>query len=106
MAAPPARVLFATASQWVDKLAAAHTSGRPQAELARSAATRGRRGRYTSCSNPEAANLFFQLVTSRYEHASLIVTNKPLGKANYFARMCARWCQSTWFGNSRLVSST
>ena len=29
------RVLFATASQWVDKLADAHTSGRLQAELAR-----------------------------------------------------------------------
>jgi hypothetical protein len=29
------RVLFATASQWVDKLADAHTSGRLQAELLR-----------------------------------------------------------------------
>jgi DNA replication protein DnaC len=28
-------VLFATASQWVDKLADAHTSGRLQAELLR-----------------------------------------------------------------------
>jgi DNA replication protein DnaC len=28
-------VLFATASQWVDKLADAHNSGRLQAELAR-----------------------------------------------------------------------
>jgi DNA replication protein DnaC len=28
-------VLFATASQWVDKLADAHTSGRLQAELVR-----------------------------------------------------------------------
>ena len=30
---------------------------------------------------PEAANLFFQLVSSRYERASLIVTsNKPYGR--------------------------
>jgi DNA replication protein DnaC len=30
---------------------------------------------------PEAANLFFQLVFSRYERASLIVTsNKPFGR--------------------------
>ncbi|WP_370525813.1 ATP-binding protein [Actinotalea sp. JY-7876] len=30
---------------------------------------------------PQAANLFFQLVSSRYEPASLIVTlNKPLGR--------------------------
>ena len=30
---------------------------------------------------PEAANLFFQLVASRYERASLIVTsNKPFGR--------------------------
>src|SRR5947209_9610416 len=30
---------------------------------------------------PEAANLFFQLVSSRYERASLIVTsNKPSGR--------------------------
>ena len=30
---------------------------------------------------PEAANLFFQLVSSRYERASLIVTsNKPFGR--------------------------
>ena len=30
---------------------------------------------------PEAANLFFQLVSARYERASLIVTsNKPFGR--------------------------
>ena len=35
----------------------------------------------TSPSKPEAANLFFQLVSSRYERASLIVTsNKPFGR--------------------------
>jgi DNA replication protein DnaC len=77
------RVLFATASQWVDRLADAHTSGRLQAELARLS-------RYPLLVvdevgyipfEPEAANLFFQLVSSRYEHASLIVTsNKPFGR--------------------------
>jgi DNA replication protein DnaC len=77
------RVQFATASQWVDRLAAAHATGRLQAELARLA-------RYPLLVidevgyipfEPEAANLFFQLVSSRYERASLIVTsNKPFGR--------------------------
>jgi DNA replication protein DnaC len=77
------RVQFATASQWVDKLADAHTSGRLQTELARLS-------RYPLLVidevgyipfEPEAANLFFQLVSSRYERASLIVTsNKPFGR--------------------------
>ena len=71
------RVLFATASQWVDRLAAAHHAGRLQDEL-------GRLGRYPCLVvdevgyipfEPEAANLFFQLVSSRYERASLIVTS-------------------------------
>jgi DNA replication protein DnaC len=39
----------------------------------------------------EAANLFFQLVSARYERASLIVTsNKPFGKAHMFERTCVR----------------
>jgi DNA replication protein DnaC len=77
------RVLFATASQWVDKLADAHSSGRLQTELARLS-------RYPLLVidevgyipfEPEAANLFFQLVSSRYERASLIViSNKPFGR--------------------------
>jgi DNA replication protein DnaC len=77
------RVLFATASQWVDRLAAAHHGGTLQAELIRLA-------RYPLLVvdevgyipfEPEAANLFFQLVSSRYERASLIVTsNKPFGR--------------------------
>ena len=63
------RVLFATASQWVDRLAAAHHSGTLQAELIRLA-------RYPLLVvdevgyipfEPKAANLFFQLVSSRYE---------------------------------------
>ena len=77
------RVLFATASEWVDRLATAHHDGRLQDELRRL-------GRYPLLVvdevgyipfEPEAANLFFQLVSSRYERASLIVTsNKPFGR--------------------------
>lgn len=77
------RVLFATASEWVARLAEAHQAGRLQQELTRL-------GRYPLLVidevgyipfEPEAANLFFQLVSSRYERASLIVTsNKPFGR--------------------------
>jgi DNA replication protein DnaC len=77
------RVQFATALQWVARLAEAHTAGRLQTELVRL-------GRYPLLVvdevgyipfEPEAANLFFQLVSSRYERASLIVTsNKPFGR--------------------------
>jgi DNA replication protein DnaC len=77
------RVLFATAAEWVARLADAHHGGRLQAELARL-------GRYPLLIidevgyipfEPEAANLFFQLVSARYERASLIVTsNKPFGR--------------------------
>jgi DNA replication protein DnaC len=77
------RVLFATAAQWVNLLADAHAQGRLQPELVRL-------GRYPLIVvdevgyipfEPEAANLFFQLVSARYERASLIVTsNKPFGR--------------------------
>jgi DNA replication protein DnaC len=77
------RVLFATASQWVTQLAEAHAAGRLQDELVRL-------GRYPLLVidevgyipfEPEAANLFFQLVSSRYERASLLVTsNKPFSR--------------------------
>lgn len=77
------RVLFATAAQWVARLADAHSASRLQTELVRL-------GRYPLLVidevgyipfEPEAANLFFQLVSSRYERASLIVTsNKPFGR--------------------------
>jgi DNA replication protein DnaC len=77
------RVLFATAAQWVDRLAEAHHTGRLQDELRRLT-------RYPLVVvdevgyipfEPEAANLFFQLVSSRYERASLIVTsNKQFGR--------------------------
>jgi DNA replication protein DnaC len=77
------RVLFATAAGWVARLAEAHAQGRLQPELTRL-------GRYPLLVvdevgyipfEAEAANLFFQLVSARYERASLIVTsNKPFGR--------------------------
>ena len=77
------RVLFATATEWVTRLADAHHGGRLHDELRRL-------GHYPLLVvdevgyvpfEPEAANLFFQLVSSRYERASLIVTsNKPFGR--------------------------
>jgi DNA replication protein DnaC len=77
------RVLFATAAQWVARLAEAHHAGTLQTELARLT-------RYPLLVIDEvgyipfeagAASLFFQLVSARYERASLIVTsNKPFGR--------------------------
>jgi len=77
------RVLFATATEWVSRLAEAHHAGRLHDELRRL-------GRYPLLVidevgyvpfEPEAANLFFQLIAARYERASLIVTsNKPFGR--------------------------
>jgi DNA replication protein DnaC len=77
------RVLFATAAGWVARLAEAHAAGRLQGELVRL-------GRCPLLVidevgyipfEAEAANLFFQLVSARYERASLIVTsNKPFGR--------------------------
>ena len=73
------RVLFATATDWVTRLTDAHRAGRLPAELARLR-------RYGLIIVDEvgylpfeqdAANLFFQLVSSRYEHASLILTSQP-----------------------------
>ncbi len=77
------RVLFATATEWVTRLQAAHQSGRLAQELVRLR-------RYGLIVVDEvgyipfeqdAANLFFQLVSSRYEHASLILTsNLPFAR--------------------------
>jgi DNA replication protein DnaC len=77
------RVAFATAAHRVDRLAAALHTGKLQSELIRL-------GRYPLLVvdevgyipfEAEAANLFFQLVSSRYERASLIVTsNKVFGR--------------------------
>jgi DNA replication protein DnaC len=71
------RVLFATATDWVTRLTDAHRAGRLPHELARLR-------RYGLIIVDEvgylpfeqdAANLFFQLVSSRYEHASLVLTS-------------------------------
>ena len=77
------RVAFATAAQWADRLATAHSRGELYAELQRL-------GRYPLLVidevgyipfDAEAANLFFQLISARYERASVLVTsNKPFGR--------------------------
>src|SRR5215207_4982528 len=77
------RVAFATAAEWVARLGDAHTQGRLQAELTRL-------GRVPLLIvdevgyipfDGEAANLFFQLVSARYERASIIITsNRPFGR--------------------------
>jgi DNA replication protein DnaC len=77
------RVAFATAAQWVDRLAAAHTAGKLQDELVRLARIPvliiDEVGYIPF--EAEAANLFFQLVSGRYERASVIVTsNKAFGR--------------------------
>jgi DNA replication protein DnaC len=74
------RVLFATATEWVARLGDAQRQGRLAEELKRLAL-------YPLVIvdevgyipfDPQAANLMFMLVSSRYERASLIVTsNKP-----------------------------
>jgi DNA replication protein DnaC len=77
------RVAFVTASQWVSRLAEAHAQGRLQQELTRLGHTPllivDEVGYIPF--EAEAANLFFQLVSARYERASVIVTsNKPFGR--------------------------
>ena len=71
------RVLFATATDWVTRLTDAHRHGSLPREL-----TRLRRYGLIIVDEvgylpfeQDAANLFFQLVSSRYEHASLILTS-------------------------------
>jgi len=77
------RVAFATAAEWVARLGEAHAQGRLHQELTRL-------GRVPLLIidevgyipfDGEAANLFFQLISARYERASVIVTsNKPFGR--------------------------
>jgi DNA replication protein DnaC len=77
------RVAFATAAEWVARLGDAHATGRLHDELQRL-------GRYPLLVidevgyipfDAQAANLFFQFVSSRYERASVVVTsNKPFGR--------------------------
>jgi DNA replication protein DnaC len=71
------RVLFATATDWVTRLSDAHRAGKLAAEL-----TKLRRYGLIIIDEvgylpfeQDAANLFFQLVSSRYEHASLVLTS-------------------------------
>ena len=71
------RVLFATATDWVTRLTEAHRAGRLASEL-----TKLRRYGLIVVDEvgylpfeEDAANLFFQLVSSRYEHASLVLTS-------------------------------
>ena len=71
------RVLFDTAVGWVNRFQEAHSRGKLDAELKRLR-------RYSALIvdevgyipfDQDAANLFFQLVSSRYEQASLILTS-------------------------------
>ena len=75
-------VLFDTASNWITRLAA-HQSGHLEAELKKI-----RRYKLIIIDevgyipfDHDAANLFFQLIASRYEQGSVIVTsNLPFGR--------------------------
>lgn len=76
-------VLFDTATNWIARLTAAHQAGRLEAELKKIK-------RYKLIIvdeigyipfDPDAANLFFQLVSTRYEQGSIMVTsNLPFGR--------------------------
>ena len=76
-------VLFDTASNWITRLATAHHAGQLEAELKKI-----RRYKLIIIDevgyipfDHDAANLFFQLVASRYEEGSIIVTsNLPFGR--------------------------
>ena len=76
-------VLFDTASGWITRLTAAHTEARLPAELKRL-----RRYRLLIIDevgyipfDTDAANLFFQLIASRYEQGSVLITsNMPFGR--------------------------
>lgn len=76
-------VLFDTATNWIDRLARAHHAGHLEAELKKI-----RRYKLIIVDevgyipfDTDAANLFFQLVASRYETGSILVTsNLPFGR--------------------------
>ena len=76
-------MLFRTATEWVARLADAKHDGRLEDELAalrRIPLLIVDEVGYIPF-DPQAANLMFELVSSRYEHASMIVTsNKPFSK--------------------------
>lgn len=75
--------LFDTANNWITRLAAAHHAGQLEAELKKI-----RRYKFITVDeigyipfDTDAANLFFQLVASRYEQGSILVTsNLPFGR--------------------------
>jgi DNA replication protein DnaC len=76
-------VLFDTANNWIARLAAAHQAGNLQTELKKI-----RRYKLIIIDevgyipfDQDAANLFFQLIASRYEQGSVMVTsNLPFGR--------------------------
>ena len=76
-------MLFDTANNWITRLAAAHQAGQLEAELHKI-----RRYKLIIIDevgyipfDHDAANLFFQLIASRYEQASVMVTsNLPFGR--------------------------
>jgi DNA replication protein DnaC len=76
-------VLFDTATHWIDRLARAHHTGQLEPELKKI-----RRYKLIIIDevgyipfDTDAANLFFQLVASRYETGSILVTsNLPFGR--------------------------
>jgi DNA replication protein DnaC len=76
-------VIFDTASQWINRLATAHNAGQLETELKKI-----RRYKLIIIDevgyipfDTDAANLFFQLVATRYEQGSIIVTsNLPFGR--------------------------
>ena len=76
-------VLFDTASNWITRLATAHQAGQLEAELKKI-----RRYKLIIIDevgyipfDHDAANLFFQLIASRYEQGSVMVTsNLPFGR--------------------------
>ncbi len=76
-------VLFDTASNWISRLAEAHHSGRLEAGLKKI-----RRYKLIIIDevgyipfDQDAANLIFQLIASRYEQGSVMVTsNLPFGR--------------------------
>ena len=77
------RVMFATVTQWVARLTDAKRQGALEAEIKRLTQTPlivvDEVGYIPF--DPQAANLMFELVSARYEKASMIVTsNKPFSK--------------------------
>ena len=76
-------VLFDTANNWITRLTDAHQAGRLEAELKKI-----RRYKLIIIDevgyipfDQDAANLFFQLIASRYEQGSVMVTsNLPFGR--------------------------